>query len=85
MRREIAVAGAEAPDAAELRLRPANEPLLRTIATDTGGEFNAPVGNIVQRSGAMITAYESIDRILLPLAIVGLLLTVLLRRRYLGE
>jgi uncharacterized membrane protein len=85
LRRDVAVEGAESVDAAELRLRPANEQLLRTIAVDTGGEFDAPVGKIVQRSGAMVTAYESIDWLLLPLAMFGLLIATLLRRRYLGE
>ncbi|HKV56383.1 MAG TPA: VWA domain-containing protein [Candidatus Binataceae bacterium] len=85
LRREVAVIGSQAVDAAELRLKPANDALLRTIATDTGGEFDAPVAHIVHHSGATVTAYESIDRILLPLAILALLLEVLIRRRYLGE
>ncbi len=58
---------------------------MRPIAADTGGEFDAPVAKLVQRSGAMVTAYESIDHVLLPLAMFTLLLAVLLRRRYLGE
>jgi hypothetical protein len=33
----------------------------------------------------MVTAYESIDWLLLPLAMFGLLVATLLRRRYLGE
>jgi len=84
LRREIASKGAQALDAAELKLRAANNPLLRTIAADTGGEFDAPVSRIVQRSGVMITTYESLDRLLLPLAIVTLLLAVFVHRRYLG-
>jgi Mg-chelatase subunit ChlD/uncharacterized membrane protein len=85
LRREVASKGAEALDAAELRLRAANIPLLRTIAADTGGEFDAPVSKIVRRSGAMITTYESVDRLLLPLAILSLLIAVFIYRRYLGE
>jgi Mg-chelatase subunit ChlD/uncharacterized membrane protein len=83
LRREIASEGAEALDAAELKLRGANELLLRTIATTTGGEFDAPVSRIVRRSGAMITAYQSINNLLLPLAMVTLLLAVFVQRRYL--
>jgi hypothetical protein len=85
LRREVASKGAQALDAAELRLRAANEPLLRTIAADTGGEFDAPVSKMVQRSGAMITAYQSIDQLLLPLAMVTLLLAIFVQRRYLGD
>jgi len=82
VRREIASKGAQALDAAELRLRAPNEDLLRTIAADTGGEFDAPVSKIVRRSGAMITTYQSIDRLLLPAAILTLLLAILVQRRF---
>jgi Ca-activated chloride channel homolog len=85
LRREVASKGAEALDAAELRLRAANEPLLRMIAASTGGQFDAPISNIVQRSGAIITTYESIDQLLLPLSILTLLLAIFVRRRYSGE
>jgi Ca-activated chloride channel homolog len=85
LRREVASKGPEALDAAEMRLRPPNVPLLRTIAADTGGEFDAPVSKIVQRSGAMITTYQSVDRLLLPLAILALLLAVFVHRRYLAD
>ncbi len=84
LRREVASQGAQALDAAELRLRAANEPLLRTIAADTGGEFDAPIAKLVQRSGATITTYQSIDQLLLPLAMLTLLLAVFVHRRYLG-
>jgi hypothetical protein len=84
LRREVASKGAQALDAAELRLRAANEPLLRTIAADTGGAYDATVEKIVQRSGAMITTYESIDQLLLPLAMLTLLLAIFVQRRYLG-
>jgi uncharacterized membrane protein len=84
LRREVASKGAQALDSAELRLRAANEQLLRTIAADTGGEFDAPVANLVQRSGAVITAYESIDQLLVPLAIATLLMAIFVHRRYLG-
>jgi len=85
VRREIASKGAPALDATELRLRAPNEPLLRAIAADTGGEVDAPVSKIVQRSGAMITAYQSIDQLLLPLAMLALLLAIFIQRRYLGD
>ena len=83
LRRAVAAKGAQALDAAELRLRAPNEPLLRTIAADTGGEFNAPVSKLVERSGAMITTYESLDWLLMPFAILTLLVAVFLQRRYL--
>jgi hypothetical protein len=82
LRREVASKGPEALDAAELRLRAANEQLLRAVAIDTGGEFNAPVSRIVQRSGAMVKTYESVDRLLLPLAIMALLLAIFVHRRF---
>jgi len=85
LRRDIAVEGSQALNGAELRLRPVNEPLLRTIAAETGGAFNAPAAEIVRHSGALITTYESIDWILLPLAILTLLLSVFLRRHLVGE
>jgi Ca-activated chloride channel homolog len=85
VRREIASKGAQAIDAAELRLRAPNESLLRTIAMDTGGEFAAPVSRIVQRSGAMITAYQSEDQLLLPLAMLTLLAAIFVQRRYSGD
>jgi Ca-activated chloride channel homolog len=83
VRREIASKGALALDAAELRLRAPNEPLLRVIAADTGGEFDAAVSKIVQRSGATITAYQPIDQLLLLLAVLMLLLAIFFQRRYL--
>jgi Mg-chelatase subunit ChlD/uncharacterized membrane protein len=85
LRRAIASPGAEAVDAEELKLRAPNEPLLRTIAADTGGEFGAPVSKIVQRSGATIIAHESVDWLLLPVTIITLLLAILVQRRFLGD
>jgi Mg-chelatase subunit ChlD/uncharacterized membrane protein len=82
LRREVASKGAQALDAAELRLRPANEPLLRTIAANTGGGYDAPVSTIVQRSGAMITAYQSVEQLLLPVTILTLLLAIFVHRRF---
>jgi Ca-activated chloride channel homolog len=85
LRRDVAVTGSQALDAAELRLRPPNDTLLRTIAAETGGSFNAPVTTIVHRSGATVKVYESLDRRLLMVAIAALLLEVFIRRRYLGD
>ncbi|HJU09867.1 MAG TPA: VWA domain-containing protein, partial [Candidatus Binataceae bacterium] len=85
LRRRVASKGAQSLDAAELRLRAANVPLLRTIATETGGEFDAPISKIVQHSGATISTYQSLDYMLLPFAIVALLLAVFVQRRYLGQ
>jgi Ca-activated chloride channel family protein len=85
VQREIASKGPEAPDAAELRLHRTNEPLLKTIAASTGGQFDAPVAEITRPSGTAIITYEPIDQILLPLTAATFLLAILIRRRYLGE
>jgi Mg-chelatase subunit ChlD len=85
LRREIAVPGSQAADSAEMRLRPANEPLLREIAQATGGGFDAPVSAILRHRGATVIIHHSLDWILLPLAILMLLSEVFIRRRYLGD
>jgi hypothetical protein len=85
LRREVAVAGSQPADAAELRLMPANVTLLRQLAHGTGGEFNAPVAQMLKRSGATITSFRAVDPFLLPLVIVLVLGEVFVRRRYLGD
>ena len=85
LRREVADAGPEAADFAEMRLRPANEPLLRQIAQSTGGAYDAPVDAILRHRGATVIIYRSLDPILLPLAILTLLSEVFIRRRFLGD
>src|SRR5439155_4143767 len=73
LRRDIAVAGSQAADAAELRLQPPNLALLREIGRETGGDFDAPVSKILQRTGATVTTYHSVESLLLPLAIILML------------
>jgi Mg-chelatase subunit ChlD len=85
LRREVAVLGPGAADAAELRLRPPNLALLRQLAHATGGDFNAPVSTILRPRGATITTYRNIDSTLLPLALVLLLGEVFVRRRLLDD
>ncbi|MGH7933640.1 MAG: hypothetical protein ACREQN_10800, partial [Candidatus Binataceae bacterium] len=85
MRQEVAVPGSQAPDAAELRIRPANVTLLRELAQRTGGAFDAPVAEILRHHGATVTNYRSINDLLLPLVIVLLLGEVFIRRRFLGD
>jgi hypothetical protein len=85
LRREIAMAGSQAADAAELRLRPPNLVLLREIGRQTGGGSDAPISKILRRSGATVTTYRSIELLLLPLAIILMLCEVYIRRRFLGD
>ena len=83
--RPIAVAGPGAADAAELRLRPANDGLLRALAENTGGLFDAPVAKDLRPAGATVQSYRGINGILLPIAIMLMLGEVLVRRRLLGD
>jgi Ca-activated chloride channel homolog len=85
LRREIAATGSESPDSAELRLQPPNVSLLRKIALQTGGQFNAAVEEMIRPGGATVTDYRSMDNLLIPLAIFMLLGEIFLRRRILGE
>ena len=85
MRRQIAVAGGESANSAELRLQPPNLSLLREIAAQTGGQFDASVARITHPNGATVIDYRSIDSMLVPLAIFLLLAEVLVRRRLLGD
>ena len=85
LRREVAMAGPDAADSAEMRLRPPDFALLRQLAQATGGGFNAPVSNILSPRGAMVTTYRSLDSTLLPLAIFLLLAEVFVRRRILTD
>jgi len=85
LRREIAATGSESPDSAELRLQPPNVSLLRKIALQTGGQFNAAVEEMIRPRGDTVTDYRSMDNLLIPLAIFMLLGEIFLRRRILGE
>ena len=79
------MAGPDAADSAEMRLRPPDFALLRQLAQATGGGFNSPVSNILSPRGTMVTTYRSLDSTLLPLAIFLLLAEVFLRRRILTD
>lgn len=85
LRRDIAVIGSEPSDSAELRLQPTNVALLKKIAGQTAGRFDAPVEQMISPVGATVTAYRPIDNLLIPLAIFMLLGEVFVRRRILGE
>ncbi|HEX3409701.1 MAG TPA: VWA domain-containing protein [Candidatus Binataceae bacterium] len=85
LRRDIAVTGSDASNAAELRLQPPNLSLLRRIAAQTGGQFDASVSRMLRPAGAAVTDYRSIDYLLAPLAIFMLLGDVFIRRRMLAE
>jgi len=85
LRRDIAVAGLLAADAAELRLRAPDVNLLRQLAESTGGRFDAPVSDQLRPAGAMVTAYRGINGTLIPLAILLLVGEVFVRRRFLGD
>ena len=85
MRRDVAVAGSESANSAELRLQPPNLSLLREIAAQTGGQFDTSVTRITHPNGATVTDYRSIDSILAPVAIFLLLSEVFVRRRLLGD
>ena len=85
LERPIAVVGPSAADTAELRLRPANDGLLKAVAENTGGRFNAPVASELRPAGATVVSYRGIDGILLPIAIMLMLGEVLVRRRFLGD
>jgi Ca-activated chloride channel family protein len=84
LRRDIAVTGSESSDSAELRLQPPNLSLLRMIARQTGGQFDAAIGQMIRPAGAKVIDYRSIDNVLIPLAIFMLLAEVFVRRRILG-
>jgi Ca-activated chloride channel family protein len=85
LRRDIAVAGSESGNGAELRLQPPNLSLLRQIAAQTGGQFDASIARMIHPAGAAVTDYRSIDSILAPLAIFLLLAEVFVRRRLLTD
>jgi Ca-activated chloride channel family protein len=85
LRRDIAVGGSELANGPELRLQPPNLSLLREIAAQTGGQFNATVTRMIHPAGAAVVDYQSIDSILAPLTIFMLLAEVFIRRRLLGE
>ena len=85
LRRDIAVTGSESANSAELRIQPPNLSLLRQIATQTGGQFDASIARMTHPAGAAVTDYRSIDSILAPLAIFLLLAEVFVRRRLLAE
>ncbi|HUY19915.1 MAG TPA: VWA domain-containing protein [Candidatus Binataceae bacterium] len=70
-----------AADAAELKLRPPDIDLLRNLAAATGGALSVAPAEVLKRRGATVTDYRSAAPYLLPLAILLLLGSILVRRR----
>jgi Ca-activated chloride channel homolog len=85
MQREFASVGTAAADADELRIRPRNLSLLKTLALSTGGAMDASAAEILKPSGALVTVHRSAEPLLLPLAIMLFLGEVFVRRRFLGD
>jgi hypothetical protein len=85
LERPVAIAGPGAADAAELRLRPPDRDLLRTLAIGTGGAFGATLADDLRPAGAMAVSYRSVGSELLPVAILLMLAEVFVRRRFLGD
>ena len=83
--RAFASIGAAPPDADEVRIRPRNIALLKSLATATGGAFDASAAEILKPTGTMIVIRRSAEPFLLPLAIVLFLGEVLVRRRFIGD
>jgi Ca-activated chloride channel homolog len=81
--RQFGVVGADAPDAAELRIRGPNVQLLRNLAAESGGGFQRPVSAILKRRGATVVVYRSVQPWLIPLLIALVLGEVLVRRKLL--
>jgi Mg-chelatase subunit ChlD len=81
--RQFAVVGALPADAAELKIRSPNLELLRRLATETQGAFDASTAEVVQRSGKTIAVHRSAAPSLIPIAILLLLAEVFVRRRLL--
>ena len=54
LERPVAIAGPEAADSAELRLRPPDENLLRALAANTGGRYGAPADESLRPAGTLV-------------------------------
>ncbi len=85
LQRQFASVGTLPADAAELRIRSPNYALLKRLAAATGGAFDAPISEIVKRSGATVTVHRSAEPYLLPLVFALFLGEVFVRRRFLGN
>jgi hypothetical protein len=83
LRREIAAIGNASPDADELKLKPANETLLRQLAYGTGAAYQPSLKELLAPSGNMVIALRSIDPVVFPLVVFLLLGEILVRRRFL--
>ncbi|HEX4210936.1 MAG TPA: VWA domain-containing protein, partial [Candidatus Binataceae bacterium] len=62
LERPIAAIGSATADAAELRLRPPDNVLLRARADNTGGRFAASLAEDLRPTGATVRNYRGIDR-----------------------
>jgi len=85
MERQFASIGTASADADEVRIRPRNLALLKSLALATGGALDASPAQILKPSGALIKMHRSAEPILLPLAIMLFLSEVFVRRRFLGD
>ena len=85
MERQFASIGTASADADEVRIRPRNLALLKSLALATGGALDASPAQILKPSGAIVKMHRSAEPILLPLAIMLFLSEVFVRRRFLGD
>jgi len=85
MQREFASTGGPAADADEVRIRPRNVALMKSLAAATGGAMDATPAEILLPTGALITVHRSAEPFLLPLAILLFLGEVFVRRRFIGD
>ncbi len=83
--RVFASTGTAPADADELRIRPPNLALLKTLAEATGGALDAQPAEILKPTGRQVTVRRSAEPLMLPLAIVLFLGEVFVRRRFLGD
>jgi Mg-chelatase subunit ChlD/uncharacterized membrane protein len=83
--RAFASTGAAPADADEVRIRPRNLALMKSLAAATGGALDASAAEILKPTGAMIVIRRSAEPFLLPLAIVLFLGEVFVRRRFIGD
>lgn len=85
VQREFVSTGSAAAEADELRIRPPDTVLLKTLAASTAGAIGATPAQIVKPAGALVSVRRSATPCLLPFAIALFLGEVFVRRRFLGD
>jgi Mg-chelatase subunit ChlD/uncharacterized membrane protein len=80
-RRQFIVTAAT-PEEAELRLRPPNLDLLRSLAVATGGSNDVSPRTVMARRGRTLVVYRTPTSMLLPCAIVLMVAAVFIRKRF---